>query len=160
MQTNQKVIKNLLSGLDSDVNLWRTQPDKWNLLDIICHLVDEEREDFRFRLKHVLQTPQKEMSSINPVAWITERKYQEQNFKKVLANFNAERKISIDWLNKLSNPKWENFYSHPKLGILSATMFLQNWVAHDYLHIRQIVGIKFHYLKSKSRESLNYAGDW
>lgn len=160
LASNQKVFKNLLSDLNEEIYLWRPQPDKWNLLDIICHLVDEEKEDFGFRLKHVLETPQKKMPSINPANWVIERKYQEQNFKKKLNEFMTERKMSIEWLSKLSNPNWNSFYTHPKLGVLSAGMFLNNWIAHDYLHIRQIVSIKFHYLKSNSTDSLNYAGDW
>ncbi len=160
LQVNQNIIRDLLYGLDNDFYLWRSQPDKWNLLDIVCHLVDEEREDFRYRLKHVLETPQKEMPSINPVTWVTDRKYQEQDYDKTLRKFITERAASLDWLNSLPNPKWDHFYSHPKLGKLSASMFLHNWVAHDYLHIRQILNIKYNYLKFNSTEPLNYAGEW
>lgn len=153
-------MKKLLSGLNSDLYLWRSQPDKWNLLDIICHLVDEECEDFRQRLRHVIETPQLEMPPINPTDWVIERNYQERDYSTMLKIFISERKISIEWLNNLSQPKWESFYRHPKIGVLSASMFLHNWVAHDYLHIRQIVNIRYHYLKSNSSEPLSYAGDW
>jgi hypothetical protein len=39
-------------------------------------------------------------------------------------------------------------------------MFLHNWLAHDYLHIRQIIRIKYDYLKKTSGEILLYAGEW
>lgn len=160
LQSNQHIYKDILCDLDSELILWRMNPEKWNLLDIICHLVDEEREDFRYRLKHVLETPQLEMPSINPVGWVTERNYQEQDYYTKLHEFLEERTASIQWLTALENPKWDNVYLHPKLGELSAGMFLHNWLAHDYLHIRQILTIKYHYLKLKSQETLGYAGDW
>lgn len=160
LHANQQVFKELLSNLDSDLYLWRPQPDKWNLLDIVCHLVDEEREDFRYRLKHVLETPELQMPSIDPVSWVTVRKYQEQDYNQSIGRFMTERTASIDWLNSLSNPAWDRFYSHPTLGNLSASMFLHNWVAHDFLHTRQVLHNKYHYLSSSSSEPLNYAGNW
>lgn len=33
-----------------------------------------------------------------------------------------------------------------------------NWLAHDYLHMRQI--IKYQYLKEKTNIDLQYAGNW
>jgi hypothetical protein len=46
------------------------------------------------------------------------------------------------------------------LGRLSAGTFLSNWLAHDYLHIRQIIRLKYQYLQRQTRESLDYAGAW
>jgi uncharacterized protein YutE (UPF0331/DUF86 family) len=43
---------------------------------------------------------------------------------------------------------------------LSAKMIFKNWLAHDYLHIRQIIRLKFEYLKGFTGENLSYAGDW
>jgi hypothetical protein len=43
---------------------------------------------------------------------------------------------------------------------MSARLFLHNWLAHDYLHIRQINRLKFAYLKAHSDISLDYAGAW
>ena len=38
--------------------------------------------------------------------------------------------------------------------------FSPNWLAHDYLHIRQIIRLKFAYLQQLSKEDLSYAGNW
>ncbi len=43
---------------------------------------------------------------------------------------------------------------------MTAKMFLSNWLAHDYLHIRQITKLKYDYLKQLTNEDLNYAGNW
>jgi hypothetical protein len=71
-----------------------------------------------------------------------------------------ERKNSLEWLQSLDKSAWENIYHHPKLGPMSATLILNNWLAHDYLHIRQITYNKYHYLKSNSLTPLDYAGTW
>ena len=55
---------------------WRTQPapERWSPLEILCHMRDEEKEDFGDRLRVVLAgggtfTP------IRPAEWVIERRY-------------------------------------------------------------------------------------
>ncbi|MBK9338316.1 MAG: DinB family protein [Lewinellaceae bacterium] len=101
------------------------------------------------------------MPPIDPVGWVKDRKYMAQNFEESLNQFVRERKKSMQELQELpplSEPVWDNAYQHPKLGAMSAKMLLANWLAHDHLHLRQIVRLKYERLKSLSGESLAYAG--
>jgi len=43
---------------------------------------------------------------------------------------------------------------------MSAKFILANWLAHDYLHIRQITRLKYDYLQDIPNENLSYAGNW
>lgn len=160
LNRNISVFEKLLSGLNKNEYLWKQSENKWCLLEIICHLYDEEREDFRSRVKHILENPGLQMKPIDPVGWVKERNYITKDFNEVLSKFLEERKISVNWLMNLENPDWNKIHIHPKLGEMSAKMILTNWVAHDYLHFRQIIKLKYDYLKSESGESLDYAGNW
>ena len=160
LKKNKFVFRELFQNLDNKLIVWKQTHEKWSLLEIICHLYDEEREDFRARLKSTLENPELEFNPIDPAGWVTSRKYMEQDFNSKLNDFLQERKNSIAYLQQLKEPKWDNFYQHPKFGNLSAKMFFTNWLAHDYLHIRQIVKLKFDYLQITTDEKLNYAGDW
>ncbi len=157
---NRALFSALLLATSEDEFRWRPKPNKWNLLDIICHLYDEEREDFKQRTKSVLEDPSKPLPLFDPTLWVTERRYSEQDFNLKLEDFLQERQRSIEWLNSLKNPQWENEYLHPKMGPLSAKFFLSNWLAHDYLHIRQILHLKHLYLKKFHEDDLDYAGIW
>ncbi|MGI8581244.1 MAG: hypothetical protein ACR2KX_03575, partial [Chitinophagaceae bacterium] len=72
----------------------------------------------------------------------------------------SERDNSIAWLINLKNANWDNTYKHPLLGNITAGMFLSSWLAHDYLHIKQITKIKYEYFKKISGDKVAYAGDW
>jgi hypothetical protein len=74
--------------------------------------------------------------------------------------FLEERKHSLNWLSELRNPPWDNQYQHPKLGPMTARQFLLNWLAHDFLHLRQIIRTKYQYMQSKSDTDVSYAGNW
>ncbi len=160
LSANKSVFHELLKEKHQEEYSWKQAPEKWCLLEIICHLYDEEREDFRARTKHVLETPASPLPSIDPVGWVKERKYMEQDYDTKLNSFLAEREESVKWLKSLQHPKWDNAYQHPKFGAMTAKMFLSNWLAHDYLHFRQITKLKYDFVKHISGEQLDYAGTW
>lgn len=83
-----------------------------------------------------------------------------QGYQQMLHKFIAERENSISWLQSMENANWDNSYLHETKGELSARFFLTNWLAHDYLHMRQIIRQKFDYLVDKTKTSMDNAGKW
>lgn len=154
------VFRALFTGLSPEEITWKPAPEKWCALEIVCHLHDEEREDFRARLAHVLETPEQPMPKIDPQAWILERNYMGQDFNTMLNRFIEERKRSVDWLHTLRNASWSNAYMHPKVGPVSCDLLLTNWVAHDLHHIRQCNNLRYDHLKAHTDVPLDYAGKW
>ncbi len=160
LMDNLFVFKALLNGKEPEEYNFRPDDTSWSLLEIICHLYDEEREDFRTRVRNTLESPHLAPPSINPTGWVNERNYAGQDFDEKLNAFLIERDVSIEWLNSLHDVKWDNAYEHPTAGKFTAYSFLTNWLAHDYHHIRQINRRLYEYLKTKSGVDLTYAGDW
>jgi hypothetical protein len=160
LNQNAAVFQALLQPVTSDQVRWKPAPDKWCLLEVVCHLYDEEREDFRNRTRHVLETPLAAMAPINPAKWVADSNYMDQDFDGMCSRFLEERKTSVSWLQSLKSPNWDNAYVHPKFGSLSARMFLSNWLAHDYFHFRQITRLKYAFLKETGGQPLDQAGPW
>lgn len=160
LEDNQYAFKALLENVFHELIYWKPAPDRWCLLEILCHLYDEEREDFRKRVKLVLEDPSQPLPKIDPLRWVKEREYMKQEYLHKLLSFLTERQKSIEWLKSLEVPVWENTYQHPKMGPMSAALFLNNWLAHDYLHIRQINKNKYLFLRTHVNTSLDYAGNW
>lgn len=160
LDRNAPVLFGMFSSVPPEYRKWKSAPEKWCALEILCHLYDEEREDFRARTKHVLETPGDPLPKSEPLKWFAERDYLSKDYDAMLAEFLQERKQTIAWLNGLQNPQWDNAYQHPKVGPLPASMFLINWVAHDYHHMRQLLNLKYQLLKETTGDSLKYAGDW
>jgi hypothetical protein len=139
---------------------WKPSPESWSILEVVNHLYDEERDDFRFRLDSLLHHPEKMWSPIDPPGWAVERKYNERELTESLERFLEERRKSVEWLKKLKEPRLENKYNHTQ-GVISAGDLLASWVAHDYLHIRQIARLHWQYLNLISHSyQTAYAGDW
>lgn len=160
LHRNREVFAQLLAQPHPDQISWSQAPNKWSLLQVTCHLRDEEKEDFRTRLRMVLESPGVPFPGINPTGWVVERNYGSQDYASVLSEFLQERDKSIVWLNGLRNPEWDNATVHPRLGPMSGHFVLANWLAHDNLHIRQIIRLQYDFLHHVSGQSLQYAGYW
>ena len=160
LKRNRKIYEAILSGLNREMYLWKPGPDKWCLLEVVCHLYDEEREDFRVRLDVILNDPQKPWPPIDPQGWIKSRNYNERYLDESLQKFLSERDHSLAWLKNLGNPDWYSEYPAP-FGTIRAGDIFAAWVTHDHLHMRQLVELQRALTLTKvSPFILDYAGDW
>ncbi len=139
--------------------LWKADQKKWCLLEILCHLIDEEREDFRTRFQFALSNLPGDPPSIDPTSWVISRNYQKQNYPEKCQEFFLERSRSIEYLENSMVYDGAAFFTHSKFGIMTADYILHNWLAHDYLHIKQIIKLRYDFL-SQSGIQLDYAGNW
>src|SRR5262245_58273810 len=102
-----EMIRALLADVTQAAAQVKPSPKSWSILEVTCHLYDEEREDFREHLDFILHRQNEEWHRIDPQAWVLERKYNEQDFEASKKNFFAERAKSLDWLKGLSSANWD-----------------------------------------------------
>lgn len=153
------MINALLAGISRDEARLRPAPAAWSILEVMCHLYDEEREDFREHLRFILN-PQGEWHLIDPEGWVTERNYNARGLREMKEKFFAERSQSLDWLKSLERADWNASYTTPYRTI-SAGEMLASWVAHDNLHIRQLVELRrAHIERITAPGNIDYAGAW
>ena len=90
-----ETIAALVAGVTAEEARRRPAPDAWSLLEVVCHLHDEEREDFRPGLDVVLHRPQEAWVRIDPGGWVTARRYNERDLAEALPGFLLERERSL-----------------------------------------------------------------
>jgi len=161
LERNSNTIGGLVGLQPPELVRWKPVPGRWCILEVINHLYNEEREDFRARLDLLLHKPDESWPGIDPVGWVTLRDYMSKDPEETLKNFLEERKKSVRWLRELDSPAWNNVYNHPVLGTISAGDLLASWVAHDFLHIRQLARLHWEYVSHISvPHGVEYAGNW
>jgi hypothetical protein len=160
LQNSTEMIRALLLGLAQEEVQMKPNPESWSILEVVCHLYDIEREDFREHLDFILHRQHEEYHVIDPQSWIKERKYNEQNFVEMQEKFFAERKKSLEWLEGLSDSDWNITYIS-QYGSVSAGEMFSCWVAHDNLHLRQFVELRRTRIENITKPyPIEYAGDW
>jgi hypothetical protein len=160
MLVNAERIQVLVQGVSSDQARWKPDDVSWSILEVIGHLYDEERLDFRVRLDFTLHRPGQPWLAINPQGWVQEHRYNEGELQELLGGFLTAREDSVRWLRGLLSPNWEVVYEAP-FGQIRAGDLLAAWVAHDLLHMRQLVELHWGYLvKEVEPYQVVYAGEW
>lgn len=160
-----EMIRALLTGVGEEEAQYKPSRGSWSILEVVCHLYDEEREDFREHLDFIISTSlnaslHRQWHPIAPQAWVKLRKYNEQDFKLMRARFFRERKKSIIWLGRLKRADWKTRYKS-KFGSMSAGDMFASWVAHDNLHVRQLVELRRARIeKIVKPHHIEYAGEW
>ena len=160
LENGVKTIDLLISCVTQLEARYKPSPDTRSILEVMAHFYDEEREDFRPRLAIILERPETAWSRIDPDGWVIERNYNDRDLIETWNAFKLERENTLAWLRGLGRVDWEAQYMAP-FGVIKAGDMLAAWVAHDLLHIRQLVELRWTRLVNLVQPySLNYAGDW
>jgi hypothetical protein len=159
---NQAVV---IAGLTADIDdasaRLPLKQGEWTILEVMCHLYDEEREDFRVRVIQTLTHPTISLASIDPESWVLSRGYAQRAFNEMREQFFVERQQSISALRQLGEAAWDTPLNHPRLHELTAEQVAWAWVAHDLLHIRQLTELRYAlYQRQTPPYGYGYAGDW
>ena len=154
------VLEALVGKLDEATYRFKPDLQTWSIVEVVCHLRDEEKEDFRLRLQMTFDDPQQPWPPIDPPGAAIERNYQAANPQQALQAFLRERAASLEWLRSLDSPNWEQAYQHPSVGPVPASRLLGSWAAHDLLHLKQITKRLFECTQLAAEHSLDYAGEW
>ena len=133
-----EILPMLVEGLSDDEAKWKPAPDQWSVLEVFCHLADEEEEDFRPRLERTLSDPLAEWPPLDLENVAQRRGYNDRDLARTVEKFSVERRASVNWLRSLSSPDWNLAHAHPKIGAIRAGDLLASWAAHDAIHLRQI----------------------
>lgn len=160
METTAQTIRSLVSGWSDEEARWRPDEASWSVLEVVNHLLDEEREDFRARVDLILHRPGETWFPIDPEGWVMERGYNRRGLKKSLQDFLTAREESLDWLRSLESPEWDRRFEAP-FGRIRAGDVMAAWAAHDLLHTRQLVELKWTCLAHQIEPyDVRYAGEW
>ncbi len=163
LEQNSEAIRQLVAGVTPEQARWKPDADSWSILEVINHLADEEREDFRPRVKISLSGSGEPFPPNDPPRNVIERHYNERDWAASVADFVQERKASLEWLNGLHAPIWTIPVTQKPFNEYNMVSghFMVSWAAHDVLHLRQLVELKWAYQQMRFEGlSTLYAGEW
>jgi hypothetical protein len=152
----------LVLGISDADARWKPASGAWSMLEIVCHLADEELEDFGPRLRATVRDPAQPWAPIDPEGWARERAYNTRNLASELERLRAARAGTLAWLpHCIAGADLSRAHHHASLGPIRAGDLLAAWAAHDLLHIRQLTKRRFELVSRDAAPfSTGYAGSW
>ena len=160
LEQHARAIQAMTRGISADNARWKPGAEAWSILEVVNHLYDEERRDFRVRLDIILHRPHEAFPHINPPQWVIDEKYNERDLEASVQNFLDERANSLRWLAGLA-PFNQDASLTNEFGTVTAGEMFCAWVAHDVLHLRQLVALHYALVTQHAAPFiLEYAGAW
>jgi hypothetical protein len=128
-----------VAGLDPKAWRERPAPHEWAPIEIVCHLRDEEAEDFGARVRVILGGGDR-FAPIDPERWAVERRYRDDDPRVALAAFGRLRDANVALLEGARAEALARAVAHSSGAPLSGFDLVAAWVTHDRLHLHQLAG--------------------
>jgi hypothetical protein len=163
LSANAEAIRALGQTVSREQARWKPDPETWSMQEVMEHVYNEERLDFRKHLKDMLSAPRQPGAEHGQDEYVSVESY-----VQALEGFVVEREASLAWLAGLESPDWDTTApdwpaasSFFPAGTISAGDVLVSWIEHDYLHLRQMIELQHAWnVKQAAPYSLDYAGGW
>jgi DinB family protein len=133
------VLDAVVAGLALERWRARPAPGEWAPVEIVCHLRDEEAEDFGARVRVVLEGGAR-FTPVDPEGWAMARRYHDADPVEALASFRRHRAANLAMLAGAAPERFVAEGESPSGLRLSGLDLLAAWVTHDGLHLRQLAG--------------------
>jgi hypothetical protein len=91
-----EIIRILAEEVQQLESIKKLKPESWSVLEVMCHLYDIEREDFRIRLDSILHRPTESWTLFDTSSWVTKRNYNGRNLAETINGFEEERNRSLE----------------------------------------------------------------
>jgi ethanolamine utilization protein EutQ (cupin superfamily) len=161
LAANAAAVRSLLQTISDEQAEWKPNAETWCMKEVMEHVYNEERIDFRKHLKEMFSNPPQPWGEFRREDWVTV-----QSCRQALEGFLEEREASLAWLAALEMADW-NLESRVTFGpenevlVLHAGDVFASWAAHDYLHIRQMNELLFAWNEQQALPyAVQYAGGW
>ncbi len=131
LASNAQAMRALVQTIPDEQAQWKPNPDTWSMKEVMEHVYNEERVDFRKHLKEMLNDPPQPWGEWRPEEYVSV-----EGCRQALERFLMEREASIAWLMALEAPDWDAASQAPfgpagDVLVLSAGDVLVSWVEHD-----------------------------
>lgn len=138
LESTPRDLARLLRPLDATAAQWRSAPDEWCTADVVAHLSYCEAP-YLARLRRVVEQD----NPCEPALLPDESAHDlARPLAELLAAFVARRADTVAFLSSLDQRDWGRPLIHATLGPTKLRDQVQELVAHDNLHLEQIVTLR------------------
>jgi hypothetical protein len=138
LESSPRDLARLLRPIDAAAAQWRTAPDEWCIADVVAHLGYCEAP-YLARLRRVVEQD----NPFEPALLPDERAHDlARPLADLLEAFVARRAETVAFLSGLEQRDWGRALVHATIGPTKLRDQVQELVAHDNLHLEQIVTLR------------------
>jgi hypothetical protein len=140
LQSAAATIHAELAALPVPVLEFHPAKGEWCVKEVLGHLIETERRGFSGRIRIILKSEgSPQLEGWDQAAVARARKDCERDWPALYHEFLQLRSVSVAQVAGLSAADLSRGGQHPKVGFLTVSDLLHEWVHHDRNHIRQML---------------------
>ncbi len=116
----------------------RPSPDRYSPKELVHHLLDVEEAFFR-RYQQIAEEDHPTLSVYDPETAPIDEQFSTGRLHDALKEFAEARQRSLDYLQQLPPEARDRTGIHPEFGEWSIFQQVHLWVAHDLLHLCDVI---------------------
>ena len=128
-----------LTALGDDLARWRPAPGEWSANECLGHIVEADRRGFAGRIARILASDGVAEQGWDQVGVAAARRDNERTVAAILDEFRSGRDEAIALVERLAPDDLSWFAIHDRVGRVTVSDLLHEWVFHDRNHIRQLL---------------------
>ena len=141
LQEAPRALAAFFRGIPDEALRRRPAPEKWSMLEILCHLRDVEYL-FVERYGKIGNDDRPQLRMINNDELAAKLHYNEDDPATVLREFQALRAETVTVLSALAQQSWERVGLHPRRGEFSIAANAVMHVTHDTTHLDRLRALR------------------
>jgi len=139
LQSTPAVMETLTRGLPAYVWSHRPADNEWNVIEILAHLRDVDREVNLGRIEQTIRGENPFLPGTNTDSWVQERNYAAEPGPKALKGFLRSRTELLALISNASGDQLAQPARHAIFGPTTLKELLGFIATHDRTHIRQAI---------------------
>ena len=112
---------------------------EWCVKEVLGHLIETERRGFSGRIRIILESDTPALEGWDQDAVARARNDCRRDWASLYQEFIQLRSVSVAQVTRLAPADLPRGGTHPKVGLLTVSDLLHEWVHHDRNHIRQML---------------------
>lgn len=137
LEASARELKAELSALPAEAAVWHPAPGEWCVNECIGHIIEAEKRGFAGRIRMILETDEPTLAGWDQVAVARARDDCHRKPSVVLGELLALRKDSVALVRSLGPDQMTRGGIHERVGRLTVSELIYEWVHHDRNHFRQ-----------------------
>jgi hypothetical protein len=137
LEASARSFKAELSALTAEAAVWHPAPGEWCVNECLGHIIETEKHGFAGRIRIILESDEPTLRGWDQVEVARVRDDCHRKPSVVLAELLAIRKESVALVRSLGPEQMTRGGIHERVGRLTVTELIYEWVHHDRNHLRQ-----------------------
>ncbi len=135
-ETGKNTVINFFESIPNEKLVYRYQPNKWSIKEILQHLIDTERI-FMYRCFRIARRDTTALTGFDQNIYVVPSNAHHKSIENLLSEFTINRTNSISLLNSLSDEDL-SFIGNSNGGDMSARAAAFTILGHDIWHMEVI----------------------